>query len=153
MKKQFLIYTAIVFFTCLFVSCDKDDDGNVTNVDTATLTNTLQDGMWAITTFQENGIDRTTNFSAYSFTFGANNVLSVTNGTDTFSGSWSVTADRDDDPGLDMDLNIFFSTSTASLLRALNDDWDIISYSENRIEVAEDYGELDADILIFEKQQ
>lgn len=147
MKKQF-IYT-LLLATCMMlsISCDKDDD-IIENEETAKVTQLLSVGNWAITQYKNDGVDRTTVFSDYVFQFDTGNVLRATQGTTAFTGSWSVTAD--DDRRTDLDLNIFFSTGTD--LRTINDDWEIINYSDTRIEVGDDYGDVDEDVIVFEKQ-
>ncbi|WP_437918051.1 hypothetical protein [Sphingobacterium sp. LRF_L2] len=148
MKNQNIFTLFFVAVALWIVGCDKDDNDNIQNEETAKVSALMRDGNWTITRYKKDGIDLTTRFDGFSFQFNTENSLLAIVGETTYTGSWSVTAD--DDRTVDLDLNIFFST--AANLQSLNDDWDIISYTATRIEVADDYGEADEDLLIFEKQ-
>ncbi|WDF70206.1 hypothetical protein PQ465_07460 [Sphingobacterium oryzagri] len=148
MRNQ-LICTLIVAACSFFaIGCDKDDDYDRQNEETAKVSVLLQVGTWKITRYKDNGTDRTALWSGYVFKFDSGNVLRATLGATTSTGSWSITAD--DDRTNDLDLNLFFANATD--LRSINEEWDIINYNENRIEVADDYGDVDEDLLVFEKQ-
>lgn len=148
MRNQFIRTLFVATVSFLSISCDKDDDYIRQNEETEKVATILQTGTWKITRYKDDGADRTTLLSAYSFQFDTGNVLRATQGTTNFTGSWSVTAD--DDRAADLDLNIFFSN--AAELRVINEDWDIISYTADRIEVADDYGDVDEDLIVFEKE-
>ncbi len=148
MKKQYILPFFIALMSIFVIACDKDDDDNIQNEETARVRAVLQEGRWAIRQYKHDGVDRTTTFSDYVFQFDTGNVLRAVQGSTSHNGSWSVTAD--DDGPADLDLNIFFSGTGD--LRALNEDWEIIRYTTDRIEVADDYGDVDEDLLIFEKQ-
>ena len=81
----------------------------------------------------------------------------ATNGTNTMTGTWSVTDDsnsssddsNDDD---DIDFNIFFPVPDSNDFQDLNDDWDIVSTSSTRIELIDiSVGNGGTDMLTFEK--
>ncbi|GHE42055.1 hypothetical protein [Sphingobacterium griseoflavum] len=148
MKKQFILPFLIAFMSFFVIGCDKDHDDNIQNEETARVRTILEDGRWVIRQYKNDGVDRTTLFRDYMFQFDKNNVLRAALGTSSHTGSWSVTAD--DDRPADLDLNLFFSGAVE--LRTLNEDWEIIRYTADRIELGEDYGQLDEDVLIFEKQ-
>lgn len=148
MKSRFLVSAMLLVMGSSLVSCDKDDDKPVTNAETTTVSNLLKEGNWTITSFKKDGVDQASVAQGYTFSFAAGNELRAVKAAETSTGTWSVTAD--DDNAAELDLNIFFSNPGA--LRILNDDWEIINYSENRIEVADDLGERDEDLLVFEKQ-
>ena len=68
----------------------------------------------------------------YNFSFGSSNVLTATNGTNTYSGSWNVTDSNSADDNLsELDFNITF-ISPAQFAK-LTDDWEIIEKSSNLI--------------------
>ena len=77
------------------------------------------------------------------------------------TGSWSIISNSnsnddddsssDDDSSDDVDFNIFFSSS--SNFEELSEDWEIVSYTETRIELKHvSGGDGSIDVLVFEKQ-
>ena len=92
------------------------------------------------------------NMSSSSKIPGAGNILSATNGTNTYSGTWSVTSDNslDDSPSNDLDFNIAFSTPAN--FADLTDDWNIISYTATKIQLIHvSGGGGGTDYITFEK--
>ena len=84
--------------------------------------------------------------------FGAGNILSATNGTNTYSGTWSVTSDNsnDDSPSNDLDFNIAFAAPAN--FADLTDDWNIISYTATKIQLIHvSGGGGGTDYITFEK--
>ena len=125
-----------LFIVTIFSSCSDEDDVAVNNsVDPTPVINVVNNGTWRITLFNDSGVDETLNFTDYDFSFGASNILSATNGTNTYSGTWSVTSDNslDDSPSNDLDFNIAFSTPAN--FADLTDDWNIISYTATKIQL------------------
>lgn len=118
-------------------SCSDNDDDVVinTSVDPTPVINTVNNGTWRITLYSNSGVDETTNFSGYNFSFGAGSVLTATNGTNTYLGTWSVTSDNslDDSPSNDLDFNLAFSAPVN--FAELTDDWNIISYTASKVEL------------------
>ena len=151
--RRLSLLTAGVFLFVLGTSCNSDDDnGSVNNGSINAITNTAKAGTWKITTFSEDGNDETSHFTGYNFTFGNNNVLTATNGTDTYTGTWSVAAsDSDDDnPGDDIDFNIGFASPQD--FNDLSDDWHILEYSSTAIKLIDvSGGNGGTDYLTFEK--
>jgi hypothetical protein len=131
MKKLKLIsILSLVFVLNVASMCSDNDDSNST-ADPTPVINTVSQGTWRITFYEDSGVNETTNYSNYIFTFGANGVLTAAN-TNTYTGSWSVTTDNstDDSPSNDLDFNILFTApSPAIFVDDLSDDWDIISYT------------------------
>lgn len=147
MRNQIILLFCVASLGLLSVGCDKDDDIRENEV-TAKVSSILRSGTWKITRYKDDGLDRTTLLSEYIFQFEAGNVLRANRAENSYTGNWSVTLD--DDRSTDLDLNLFFS-STADL-RLINDDWQIINYTENRIEAGDDVGDIDEDLIIFERQ-
>ncbi|WP_208103137.1 hypothetical protein [Flavobacterium ichthyis] len=146
---------AIVGGLFLAVACSSDDDSSSSNNPTPTqVTNTVTSGTWRITSYLDNGQDETYHFTNYNFNFAANNVLTANNGTNNYSGIWSVTNDDSDDdsPSNDVDFNILFSTSTPASFQDLTDDWDILEITNSKIRLRDvSGGDGDTDFLTFEK--
>jgi hypothetical protein len=154
MKKLKLISVlSLVFVLNVASMCSDDDDTNNTANPTPVI-NTVSQGTWRITFYEDSGVNETTNYSNYIFTFGANGVLTAVN-TNTYTGSWSVTTDNstDDSPSNDLDFNILFTApSPATFVDDLSDDWDIISYTSTKIELVDvSGGNGGTDYLTFEK--
>ncbi len=154
MKKLSLIpLLSLIFVLNVASMCSDDDDTNNTANPTPVI-NTVSQGTWRITFYEDSGVNETTNYSNYIFTFGANGVLTAAN-TNTYTGSWSVTTDNstDDSPSNDLDFNILFTApSPAIFVDDLSDDWDIISYTSTKIELVDvSGGNGGTDYLTFEK--
>ena len=154
--KKFKIISAFIFLLLLNVvsSCSDEDDTTVVNnsVDPTPVINVVNNGTWRITLFNDSGVDETLNFTDYDFSFGASNILSATNGTNTYSGTWSVTSDNslDDSPSNDLDFNIAFSAPAN--FAELTEDWNIISYTATKIELIHvSGGNGGTDYITFEK--
>jgi hypothetical protein len=153
MKKIKLI-SAFIFLLSVVLSCNNEDDTVVVNnsVDPTPVINTVNNGTWRITLFNDSGTVETSNFNGYNFTFGAGNVLTAVNGTTTVTGTWSVTSDNshDDSSSNDLDFNIAFTTPVNFV--ELTEDWNIISYTATKIELIHvSGGGGGTDYLTFEK--
>ena len=137
-------------------SCS-DDDGDSTSINgnATAIRNNMKSGTWSITSYTDDGVDETNHFANYDFTFGENGVLTATDGTNTYTGVWSVTDDdssSDDDNGSDdIDFNIGF-TSPAIFADELTDDWDVESRSGIKITLVDvSGGNGGTDRIVFEK--
>ena len=153
--KSFLLMLglSLMSFTC---SSDDDNSGNNNSQEIAEIENTAEAGTWRITNFNDSGQNETSDFSGYDFTFNPNGTLIASNGTNTLSGTWSVTDDSnssdDSSSDDDIDFNIFFPVSESSDFEDLNDDWDITSVTSTRIELIDiSGGNGGTDVLVFEK--
>jgi hypothetical protein len=126
---KFSLVLVVLFVLTTSSMCSDDDNGANQSVNTPTVVvNIVNNGTWRITYYYDTDTDETTNFTGYNFTFGANNVLTASNGTTTYSGAWSVTdSNSNDDSISDLDFNLAFS-SPAEFLE-LSDDWEIIEKS------------------------
>lgn len=157
MKNGF--YLSLLMLLCVSVmslSCsDNDDDGGVNDnsQQISQIEDTVESGTWRITSFIDSGENETSDFTGFNFSFNSNGSLVATNGTDTLTGTWSVSEDSgssDDDD--DIDFDIFFPVPDTNDFEDLNDDWDIISYTSDKIELIDiSGGDGDTDNLIFEK--
>ena len=137
----------------LIVACDKNEtDTDVTSADLETIRSTAASGSWRVSYYYDSDKDETSDYAGYTFTFGNDGVLSATDGTTSLSGAWSVTdSDSNDDDGNDdIDFNIVFTGS--ELFEELSDDWDIVKYSDSKIELFDvSGGDGTTDYLTFEK--
>lgn len=154
MKKIKLISAFMFLFIVAIVSsCSDEDDKTVNNsVDPTPVINIVNNGTWRVTLYEDSSVDETSNFTGYNFSFGAGNVLTATNGTNTYLGTWSVTSDNslDDSPSNDLDFNIAFSTPAN--FAELTEDWNIISYTSTKIQLIHvSGGGGGTDYITFEK--
>lgn len=135
-------------------SCSDDDNGNNSNNGNITeqeLENTVQNGTWRLTNFQDNGVDKTADFTGYNFTFNDDNTVSASNGTNTYNGVWTVVADDDDDdnnPNNNPDFNLTFGAPAT--FAELSEDWDPIERTGNKIRFQDDDDD-GTDYLTFER--
>lgn len=155
MKKHAILAFVVagLFFA---TSCSSNDDSNssTTNPSTTDVINTFTSGTWRVTSYIDSGQDETTDYSGYAFTFGNNNVLTSTNGTNTYTGIWSVTNDdsNDDSPSNDIDFNILFSSPSPQNFIELSDDWDIAERTDTKVRLIDvSGGNGGTDSLTFEK--
>lgn len=140
----------LVFLVNVASMCSNDDDSS-SSVNQTTVVNTVSSGTWRITLYNDSGTIKTNQFTGYNFTFGPSNVLTATNGTQTYTGVWSVTDSNSNDDSMDdLDFNIAFTTPANFL--ELTDDWDIQSRTDTKIELIDiSGGNGGTDYLTFEK--
>lgn len=157
MKKGFY-YSCLLMLSLSLMSttCSNDDDVNANNnSQTIQQIETLvQSDQWLITNYIDSGQNETNNFDGYSFTFGADNSLTASNGTNTVVGTWSVTdsssSDDDSSGSDDIDFNIYF-LSPANF-NELSEDWEIATRTSSKIELIHvSGGNGGTDNLTFEK--
>ena len=156
MRKGFFKGIILVLSLSLMSAmCSSEDDGisDKNSVQIEEVENTAITGTWRVTNYVDSGQNETSDFNGYDFTFSSNGSVTATNGTTTYNGTWSVTSDvSDDDDDSDVDFNLFFSVPDTDNFDDLNDDWDIVSYSDaiiNLIDVSGGNG--DTDVLTFER--
>lgn len=150
--KRLILIPALFCMLLLNFSCSSSDDNN-SSADPTPVINAVRQGTWRVTTYVDSGTDKTSNFSGYTFTFGASNVLTAANGTNNYTGTWSVTSDDDDDddnPSGDLDFNIAFASPAG--FADLSDDWDVVSNSATTISLIDiSGGNGGTDVLVFTK--
>ena len=163
MKNVFKFNALALLIIMSLVGCSNDDSGDQANADNGNsaerVTTTAESGTWRITLFSEDGNNETSNFSGYVFTFNTDGTIVATNGNLTVNGTWSVMDDSsnsssDDDGNStdDDDFLIFFNVPQTNDFEDLNDDWDIISVTTNKMELIDvSGGNGGTDLLTFEK--
>ena len=145
-------YLIILIF--IAIACDNDD-----SVDANSKVEEVKDfatkGRWRISYFYDTDKEETDNFDGYAFQFAPGGVLTASNGSNSHSGSWSVTdEDSTDDSNdyEDIDFNISFATSPD--FAELSEDWEILSITNLKIELRHvSGGGGAADLLTFDKIQ
>ena len=160
MKKIFnLGFLLMLSFSLMSAMCSSDDDDGSPNNNSqqiAEIESIAQSGTWRITNFNDSGQNETSDFNGYDFTFNSDGSLVATNGSNTLTGTWSVTDDSnssdDSSSDDDVDFNIFFPVPENSDFEDLNDDWDVVSTTSTRIELIDvSGGNGGTDMLTFER--
>lgn len=130
----------------LAVACNNEDS---TNSNQTKVVNTVSSGTWRITYFYDTDKEETANFTGYNFTFASS--LTATNGTNTYTGTWSVTDTNSNDDSMDdLHFNILFTAPPD--FEDLSDDWDILEMTDTKIKLIDiSGGNGGTDYLTFEK--
>lgn len=147
----------IPILLCIFMlnvasMCSNDDNNSNPPADPTPVINTVNQGTWRVTLYNDSGTIKTSNFTGYNFTFATGSALTASNGSNTYNGTWSVTSgdSNDDNPINDLDFNIGFTTPAN--FADLTDDWDIVTYTASKIELRDvSGGNGGTDLLTFEK--
>ncbi|MFT6795152.1 MAG: hypothetical protein ACJART_000284 [Maribacter sp.] len=150
MKLEILYIGSFLLMSFMFLSCEtSDDEMENTGISLTEIKANAESGTWTVSLFEEEGIDETSDFTGFGFTFNSGGVLSAVDGDNSITGAWSITSDDDTNEDA-IEFNIFFASPLN--FAELSEDWDIVSYSDTRIEL-KDIGEGDdsTDRLIFEK--
>lgn len=119
--------------------CSTGTTGGDALSDTLTATGSV----WLVGTYLDDGANETSDFNGFEFTFNTSGVVSAINGSNTVTGFWSS---QNDATKLDLDFR------SNDPLEELNDDWDVISISNNRIELQDVSGGGGTDTLVFIRQ-
>jgi hypothetical protein len=129
-------------------ACKNDSE---TDVNQTKVIDTVTAGTWRITYYYDTDKEETTTYIGYNFTFGSTGQLTTTNGTNTYTGTWSITdSNSNDDTMDDLDFNILFTAPPA--FEELSDDWDILEVTDTKIKLVDiSGGSGGTDYLTFEK--
>lgn len=143
MKKYILIP---IFLVLLVVSsCDTGGSSSST-ADPQSLINTAKQGTWKISNYNNNGVNATSNFTGYNFTFPVTNSLSTTNGTNTYTGNWSVVADESETNPTGLKFNITIASPIE--FATLSKGWVVASYNGSTIYLTDNSS---SDVLVLTK--
>lgn len=147
-SKRILMGLVVLF---LLLSCEKEENNTNNSIQDTVQTN-AQSGTWQIVKFIDSGKDETNHFTGYSFSFQSSGVVVATNGSNSYSGTWSISdSNPNDDSKDDLHFNLLFNLTND--FEDLNDDWDFISQSATRIELIDiSGGNGGTDYLTFEKK-
>ena len=150
-KINFSVALAMLFVLTTSSMCSTDDDSIPTKSNPIEVINIVKNGTWRITYYFDTDQEETSKFNGYNFTFGANNVLTASNGTNNYTGTWSITDNSSNDDSIShLDFNIEFSSPAQ--FEELSDDWEIIEKSTNLIKLKDvSGGNGGTDYLTFTK--
>jgi hypothetical protein len=150
-KINFGILLVVLFIITTASTCSNDDSSSSSVNSSNSVISIVNNGTWRITYYYDTDHEETATFSGYDFTFGVNNALTATNGTNTYSGTWSISDSNSNDDSLsDLDFNIAFATPVE--FEGLSDDWEIVEKSSSIIKLRDiSGGNGGTDYLTFTK--
>ena len=134
----------------LALSCSNDEDDNPLDPMQAIpeIENAVIQGDWIISSYVDSGVDETSDYNGYTFTFTSDGIVSASSTAEMLTGAWTV--EMDDSSDSDVDFTLFFGVADTHDFDDLNDDWDVVSYTSTMIslrDVSGGSGEIDT--LIF----
>lgn len=143
MIKRNKILVALIASLFVLGACNK--------VKTKDVNNTITEGKWRVSYFSEDGENETYYFTGYEFTFNDNGSVQAVSQNGNVNGTWSTTDDNsNDDSSSDVDLNLVFPATNN--FDEISDDWDVISQSDDKIELQDiSGGDGSIDKLTFER--
>jgi hypothetical protein len=119
---------------------DCNGGGNTTE-----LANILMDGQWYVQSYIDDGDDETNDYNGYTLTFSSDGAVVAANNSNTINGTWSVVNSSN---GLDVILDF----GIAMPFDEFNDDWDVVTYNNTRVELFDvSGGNGGTDYLTFQK--
>lgn len=142
MKKLFLVLAIIGL-----ASCNSNDDSGDANINEfEQIKTTLPQGEWKITKLIDGTSDHTADFDSFVFTFNENGTVIAANNILSEQGTWAY--DNSSSSGEELVLKF----NETAPFDEINDDWDIVSVSNSKIELIDiSGGNGGTDNLIFEK--
>lgn len=144
----FLTILALVSMSLLSLSCS--NDGNTSNTNSENV-GQLQDaiiqGSWKITRFIEDGVNQTSNYNGFNFTFNTNGTVLATNGSNPVNGTWTTSVSSSGTPKLVLNFNI-----SNGPFDEISEDWNIEAVSSTLIDLKHvSGGDGSIDLLLFTK--
>lgn len=145
MKKLFFIPFLMSIFMLGVTSCSSDDDASNNPSINQVVTN-VTSGTWRVTLFSEGGVNHTSDFAGYNFTFAANNVITAENDNSTVIGTW-ITGTDDSTLKMILSFDVF-----AGPFEEISEDWRILSSTSTKLELRHvSGGDSSIDLLTFQK--
>ncbi|HEY4617608.1 MAG TPA: hypothetical protein VIH09_05390 [Flavobacterium sp.] len=104
----------VIFSTVPVTDVNSDIDGSAKGKTSADehdiIAIIVTNGSWKISCYWKSERNETINFNGFNFSFGADDVLTVTDGKNTYKGTWSILeADSDNESISDLKFNIAFA--------------------------------------------
>ncbi len=141
MKRILLLLTVVVF-----ASCSSDDDaGDIYTSEFEEINATLPQGEWNISTFIDGEEDKTSTFESFIFIFDADGTVEGKTDLFTESGTWAY----DNTSSASEKLVLLFGEINP--FNEINDDWDIVSLNNSKVELSDDDGNGNIKLLSFTK--
>jgi hypothetical protein len=136
MKKLFLYPILFGIFLLNIAGTCCDDELEVVVVaknDLIQLKAIISEGTWKMTYFLNKKSNKVTEYSAYNFAFGTNEILTSDNGSNTFTGNWSAVKSNSIDDNPENDLDFVISFSNPEILMELSKHWDVTEISKTKV--------------------
>ena len=124
--------------------CDEDDDNdyNDDDVDDSSLVTLLNSGPWQVDLFIDDGSNRTSELTGYTFTFNSDKSVEAVKTTTTIPGVWET----DGDSG---ELELLLSMSGNDPFDDISEDWTVKEFTSTTIRLEK--GDDDTRTLVFKK--
>lgn len=133
-KNEVGFLIAIFLVIISMSSCRNNVTPNSNTNNPSSIINIVNNGTWRITYYYDTDQEETNNFNGYNFTFGANNILTASNGATINTGTWTITDSNSNDDSLsDLDFNISFGNPAQFV--EISDDWEIMEKSNTVIKL------------------
>ncbi len=122
--KNSITFLIIISILVSFAACKKNDDpGPSTNINT-----NVQQGTWKVSLFDNKGVDETTDFNGYVFTFSSGGTVTAVNSNGPVSGTWATGTDNSK-------LKLILVFPAVSPFEELNEDWEVLGQSSSEIKL------------------
>ncbi len=148
MNRSFLYVLPLLLVATVFTSCSKDDDDDLLDITTQSVSTLALEDNWKVTYFfDDDDGDETSKFNGYTFTFTtAGEVTASLNGVNK-TGIWIV---RQDDGRTELEIDF---NDDDDPLDELDEDWDVTELTNNRIKLEDldDDNDDDEEYLTLEK--
>ena len=109
-----------------------------------TLSDIIIEGDWSIANYTNADVDETTNYTGFSLAFSNDGTLVVTNDTQSIEGDW----EESEDNGV-AHLELDFGSEAP--FEELGENWEVVSFTNDRIELTNANEDETTDTLVFEK--
>jgi hypothetical protein len=131
----------LVSFIVFLGSCHQSNDDSFSPISGTT----VNSGLWKINYFWDKK-DETNDFANFTFDFASNGTLTVKNGSQSYSGTWTTGTDDSKSKFI-----INFNGTVPSVLSELQEDWIIMEITDNSMHFEHiSGGNGDTEILKFE---
>lgn len=142
MKKIIILLAIVVFASC----SSEDDSGNANSSEFQQINTTLPQGEWMVSKLIDGNSDHTANFESFVFNFNEDGTVIATNDLFSESGTWVY-----DNASSDME-ELVLQFSEITPFDEINDDWEIVSVSNAKIELSDiSGGDGDIELLTLTK--
>jgi uncharacterized protein YxeA len=134
MKTTSIIMVALLLITTGLSSCKKK---NVESDDPIAVSNssseTIQQGNWKISYFNEKGKDETSDFKNYTFTFNSNGTAAASYNNQVINGTWKIVIDSGKN-------KFYLDFGIINPFEELNEDWIILEKTDVKIKLTHQSG-------------
>ena len=140
--------TLLTLFSCNSPLANKEAIAEIKDSNKTPFTS----GMWHVSNFVKDGVDKKENYTAYTFEFMPDHHITAKNGNQVYKGNWEIVSDgvTDDAPAADLDFIIEFKEQDT--ISQLNGEWMIEEETPLKVDlsnVSNDYSKVDR--LSFQK--